>query len=219
MSIFELSTQVRSWDEVSDQTWGYWLSNGSWGEVRLASAADLLADSFAAQDEDPYPFITMIPNPTVYENIHPTLFFESMNTITSPISSIFGVFGTSASVSASAQTLIHIRNKLSNDEFNISLNSASLNYSFNDTILKTFTVSASSTFIAGLDIDEITKDYRAIVENFFAIPQNLTLNLGGYETQTLMEKSIPLHLTIDSLQTKIFQTTSTQMVLRQQVPL
>jgi hypothetical protein len=187
LSIFTLTTKPRTWSEVDDQIWDYWQINGSWEEVRLASAADLLVDSFFAQNGDPYPFITMRPN-AIYNDIHPTLFFESANVITNPLSSMFGVFGTSASVQAGKQTILHIRNKTTQQYFEIYQNSASLVYAFNDTILNVENLSASSRFIAGIDIDKISRQFRRIVENFFGVPQNLSINLGGYETETFTGK-------------------------------
>ena len=187
LSIFTLETQVRQWIEVESQTWNYWRINGSWEELRLASAADLLIDSFNVQDGDPYPFVTMRPS-SIYNDIHPTIFFDNINKITNPVSSLFGVFGTSASVAAGKQSIVHIRNKVTQDYFEIYQNSSSVVYAFNNNVLNVETVSASTRFIAGIDIDKISSRFRRTVERFFAVPQNLSLNLGGYETNTFTGK-------------------------------
>jgi hypothetical protein len=187
LSIFTLISEPRKWIEVAEQPWSYWAENADWERVSSISPGDILKDSFSIQGTDPYPFISMRPNDD-YEEIYPTIFFDNINKITNPVSSIFGVFQTSASIQAGKQTIVYMRNKLTQEYFEIYQNSSSIFYAFNETVLNTETVSASSTFIAGIDIDKISSRFRRIVERFFAVPQNISLNLGGYESNTFLGK-------------------------------
>lgn len=187
LSIFTLISEPRKWVEVAERTWSYWAENADWERVSSISPGDILKDSFTIQGTDPYPFISMKPNDD-YEEIYPTIFFDNINKITNSVSSLFGVFQASASVTAAKETLVHIRNRLTQEYFEIYQTSSSVVYAFNNTVLNTEPISASATFIAGIDMDKISARFRRIVERFFAVPQNLSLNLGGYETNTFTGK-------------------------------
>ena len=194
--IFNLTNEPRLWDETSSQNWSYWYATASWDELQTKTSADIRTDIFFAQDET-RPFFTMRPNPTSYANIHPTIFFNNLSIIRTPVTSMLGVFRNSASVSASTsasvQTLMRINSKNSPKNFRVDIQSSSVFYIFNngssDIRLKTSVLQSSAcAFIAGININDISKNYRSYVNDFFDNPQNIDLSLGGYQTSTFTGK-------------------------------
>lgn len=201
LSIFNLTNEPRTWDEVSAQTWSYWNSVASWEELSVKTSADIFLDNYFAQNQipadDPRTFITMRPNPTAYANIHPTIYFNNLSVTRKPTISLLGVFRNSASVSSSAQVLMRINSKNNTKNFSIDMTSSSVNYKFyngtSTTILKTSVLqSSSAAFIAGINIPEISNNYRAFLNDFFDNLQNLSLNVCGYDTQTYTGKMYAL---------------------------
>jgi hypothetical protein len=192
ISSIDLEQYENIWESVASEVWQFWLNDRTWFELLYDSSLDFFIDNYRIQGYDPYPFISMAPNQIfINEGIYPNIFFNSINVLTSPINSIFGVFGNSASVTMDNQILFKIRNRLTENYFEVYKNSSSVIYNYNNgsnNILSIKNVSASSHFIAGIDINEITRKYRRIVENFFDFPQNLSLSLGGFEQNVFKGK-------------------------------
>ena len=189
----DLSQYENTWDSGLEFTsWFTWTFEKIWEQLLIDTSLNFFTDNFRIQETDPYAFISMAPNQIfINEGVYPNLFFNSINILTSPINSIFGVFGNSASVTNDSQILFKIRDRLTENYFEVYKNSSSVVYNYNNgsnNILSIKNVSANSHFIAGIDINEITKRYKRIVENFFTIPENLSLSLGGYENNIFKGK-------------------------------
>lgn len=188
----DLEQYENIWESVASDVWQFWFNDRTWFELLYDSSLDFFVDNYRIQSSDPYPFISMAPNQIfIDEGVYPNLFFNSIDVLTSPINSIFGVFGNSASVTNDSQILFKIRDRLTENYFEVYKNSSSVIYNYNNgsnNILSIKNVSASSHFIAGIDINEITRKYKRIVENFFTVPENLSLSLGGYENNVFKGK-------------------------------
>ena len=172
-------------------SWFTWTFEKEWSQLLLDATLDFSIDNFRIQNET-YPFISMSPN-KVFENegIYPNIFFNSINVLTAPVNSIFGVFRNSASVTADNQILFRIRDRLTENYFEVYKNSSSVIYNYNNgsnNILSVKNISVNSQFIAGININQITKRYKRIIENFFQVPENLSVSLGGYENNVFKGK-------------------------------
>ena len=181
-AVFDVDVESRTWTEANERTWGEWYI-GLWDNVRLVYSAEFYTDNYSIQDET-YPFIKLRPN-TVYDPVYPTIYFNSANPIDTPVKSIFGTFKSPDSLPTTEQVLMYFTNKVNSNTFKVSLTNNDLKYIFTSssgsTLLENRSISASSNFVAGFDIDEITNNYNAVIGNFFSNPQNISLNLGGYE--------------------------------------
>lgn len=146
-----------------------------------------LNDNYAIQDSE-YPFLKLKPNSN-YNNINSSIYFSNLNILNNPLRSVFGVFESPSSLSASAEVLMTLSNSFNNNTFTVTVSSSGLQYLFNSVPLAAaLPLSPSSTFIAGFDLNQITLEYSDILQNFFSNPQNLSLRLGGTENSVYSGK-------------------------------
>ena len=185
ISVFQAQIENRTWSESSERTWSEWAA-GLWNEVRLIQPTEFYQDNFSIQDED-HPFIKLRPNES-YDPLYTTIFFQSINPINTPVKSIFGVFKAPNSLPESEEILMYFTNKSNSNIFKIILNSGSLQYLYNSQLIAEETISASANFIAGFDIDDIVANYGSIFGTFFSNPQNISMNLGNYQTSMFSGK-------------------------------
>jgi len=183
LSIFNLSVEYRTWSNVNERTWEYW-KNNDWQYMKIKSAADTFYDSLVLQDGD-YAFIKLKPN-EVYENVYGSIYYESMNPINSPVKSIFGVFRSPDVLTSTQEILMQFTSKINSNNFKIVVDENGLDYLYNDlSILNSpIALSASTDFVAGIEVDRINANYAAVLQNFFSSPQNISLNIGGYADNT-----------------------------------
>ncbi len=183
LGIFTLSVDPRTWLEASERDWIDWTSL-TWSEFRTESAADVLADSFIIQEGD-YPFISLKPN-SIYEGVYGSIYFSSSNPIDSTVNSIFGMFRSPDSLSATEEVVMQFNSKTNSNLFKVTISNAGLKYIYNDIVLATKSVTASTDFVAGIEINTLTREYFSTIGNFFSNLQNISLNLGGYEKSTFL---------------------------------
>ena len=145
-----------------------------------------LTDNYNIQDDE-YPFIKLKPNSS-YDTINSSIYFPNLNFLNSPLKSIFGVFESPSSLSATPETLMTFSNSFNSNTFTVTVSNSGLEYYFNATKIGDFALSASSTFIAGIDINTINTQYAGVLENFFFNPQNLSLRLGGTQNSVYSGK-------------------------------
>ena len=135
------------------------------------------SDNFLIQD-DVYPFISMSPNEN-YSDYYGTLYFSKLNQLNHPTSSIYGIFRAPEEINEE-QTILYFENSRNNDYFKVSIDSGSLQYIYNGSILTKTPVSSEELFSVGFDIDKISTTYASQIKNFFSNTENLSLNVAGY---------------------------------------
>jgi len=181
LDIFTLTLDPRTWIEATQRNWEFW-TNISWEQFTVESSANVLEDNFFIQ-EGPHPFIKLKPT-TAYDNVFGSIYFDSMNPITSPVKSIFGLFRAPEEIPEVPEIIMHFNNKINNNIFEILLGTNGLQYVYNNTVLQTKEVSPNSDFIVGIEIDKLNVEYSNILNNFFSSLQNVSLSLGGYGINT-----------------------------------
>jgi len=185
-TVFTSSANPRTWTEFNQQDWINWISQ-SWTGVITEEVSDIYTDNFLIQNNVDYPFLKIRPN-NAYVNIDGSLEFDSINPISDRVSSIHGVFEAPTTLDATPQTLMYFYNSLNNNNLKITIDSSGLKYLYNDILLNTESVSASSKFSAGIDIDKLNINYSNIIGNFFSNPKNISLSFMGYSTSTFLGK-------------------------------
>jgi len=184
--IFTTSVDIRDWSEFEQKNWLEWLSY-SWLGIQTEEASDILTDNFLKQIEGEYPFIKMRPN-DAYNNVDGSIEFDSINPITDRVASVYGIFQAPPTLSASSQVIMHFKNSINNNTFEVTLDNSGLKYAYNDVVLSTASVAASANFAVGIDIDKLSINYGNVLGNFFSSPQNISLSLMGYANSTFLGK-------------------------------
>ena len=148
-------------------------------------------ENYAIQDEE-YLYISMDPNDTyAINNSYGTIYFSKLNQTSSQIRSIHSILKSSADVST-RQSLLYISNNFDGNTFEVAINSGSIQYIYNETILNSESVGASSYFAAGIDFDKIQQTYYSTVGSFFSRPESLSLNFAGNQEETFLGKIFSL---------------------------
>jgi hypothetical protein len=181
LTVFDLSVDYRNWLEVNERSWEYW-KNNDWQTMRILSASDPLYDNLILQDGD-YTFIKLKPN-DLYNELNGSIYFDSMNPIDSAVKSIFSIFRAPDELPVEPEIVMQFTSKVSFNNFRIELNTEGLNYYYNEVLVANKAVGASADFIAGIELDTLNSTYSTLIGNFFASPQNLSLNIGGFEGNT-----------------------------------
>jgi len=153
-------------------------------------------ENYAIQNED-YPYISMDPN-NLYatSNSYGTIYFSKLNQTSSETRSIYSILKSSNNVST-RQSLMYISNNFDGNIFEVAINSGSIQYIYNETILNSAPVGASSYFAVGLDFDKIEQTYYSTVGSFFSRPESLSLNFAGNKEETFLGKIFSLTLNND----------------------
>jgi hypothetical protein len=153
-------------------------------------------ENYAIQDED-YPYISMDPNGTyLSNNSYGTIYFSKLNQTGNQTRSIHSILKSSNNVS-DRQSLMYISNNFDGNTFEVAINSGSIQYIYNETILNSALVGASSYFAVGIDFDKIEQSYYSTVGSFFSKPESLSLNFAGNQEQTFLGKIFSLTLNND----------------------
>jgi hypothetical protein len=153
-------------------------------------------ENYAIQDED-YPYISMDPNGTYLSNdSYGTIYFSKLNQTGNQTRSIHSILKSSNNVS-DRQSLIYISNNFDGNTFEVAVNSGSIQYVYNDTVLNSSTIGASSYFAVGIDFDKIEQSYYSTVGSFFSKPEYLSLNFAGNQQDVFLGKIFSLTLNND----------------------
>jgi hypothetical protein len=146
-------------------------------------------DNFSIQDED-YPFVSFNPNIS-YQDTYATVNFSTINQSTYTTKSINSILKTSSDIQTN-QSLIFIYNNSDTDSFSIILNSGSIQYLFNDTVIKSIATQTNRHISVGIDFDKISTDYASTVGTFFLNPERLSLNFANNENNKFLGKIFSL---------------------------
>ena len=153
-------------------------------------------ENYVIQDED-YPYISMDPNGTyLSNNSYGTIYFSKLNQTGNQTRSIHSILKSSNNVS-DRQSLMYISNNFDGNTFEVAINSGSIQYIYNETILNSALVGASSYFAVGIDFDKIEQSYYSTVGSFFSKPESLSLNFAGNQEETFLGKIFSLTLNND----------------------
>ena len=153
--------------------------------------SDFLKDNYNIQSDN-YAFVKMRPNQS-YSDIAGSIYFNSINPINSPVSSILGVFEMpdTLPVFANREPIMTFSNSFSSDKFVVCASEDGINFEFQNSA-STYQLgmyeTASARVFVGLDLENVTKNNFAIIGNFFSNTQNVSLNLGGYNNQVFNGK-------------------------------
>ena len=91
-------------------------------------------------------------------------------------------------LSASSQVIMHFKNSINNNIFEVTLDNSGLKYLYNNIVLSSASVTASANFAVGIDLDKLSINYNNVLGNFFSSPQNISLSLMGYADSTFLGK-------------------------------
>jgi hypothetical protein len=153
-------------------------------------------DNYEIQNED-YPYISMDPNGTYLSNeSYGTIYFSKLNQTGNQIRSIHSILKSSNNV-LDRQSLIYISNNFDGNIFEVAINSGSIQYIYNETILNSEPIGASSYFAVGIDFDKIEQSYYSTVGSFFSKLESLSLNFAGNQEETFLGKIFSLTLNND----------------------
>ena len=153
-------------------------------------------ENYAIQDED-YPYISMDPDGTYLSNdSYGTIYFSKLNQTGNKVRSVHSILKSSNNVS-DRQSLMYISNNFDGNTFEVAINSGSIQYVYNDTVLNSSTIGASSYFAVGIDFDKIEQSYYSTVGSFFSKPESLSLNFAGNEQDVFLGKIFSLTINND----------------------
>ena len=153
-------------------------------------------DNYEIQDEE-HLYISMDPNNTYAANeSYGTIYFSKLNQTNYQTRSIHSILKSSTDVST-RQSLLYISNNFDSNVFEVAINSGSLQYIYNETILNSTAVSASSYFAVGVDFNKIEQTYYSTVGSFFSRPETLSLNFAGNQEETFLGKIFSLTINND----------------------
>lgn len=160
------------------------------------------SDNFSIQNED-HTFISMLPNEN-YSDIESTIYFSKLNKTGSQTKSIYSVLKTSSDIS-SEQSVLYISNNTSLNYFEVKIISGSIQYIYNDEILNSLSISSSSEFVVGFNMDRISESHPQL-SSFFSNLDNTSLNFAGAKGNTFLGKVFSL-----TINNKFFTEKDTQL--------
>jgi hypothetical protein len=153
-------------------------------------------ENYVIQDED-YPYISMDPNNTyISSQSYGTIYFSKLNQTNYQTRSVHSVLKSSGDVST-RQSLIYISNNFDSNTFEIAINSGSVQYIYNETILNSASVGTNSYFAVGIDFNKIEQSYYSTVGSFFSRPETLSLNFAGNQEDVFLGKIFSLTINND----------------------
>jgi hypothetical protein len=153
-------------------------------------------ENYAIQNEA-YPYISMDPsNSYITNGSYGTVYFSKLNQTNYQTRSIHSILKSSSNVST-RQSLIYISNNFDSNIFEVAINSGSIQYIYNETILSSASVGANSFFAVGIDFNKIEQTYYSTVGSFFSNPETLSLNFAGNNQDTFLGKIFSLTINND----------------------
>ena len=166
------------------------------GSEKSAITSGFYEENYAIQDEN-YPFIVMDPTDSYINNgSYGTIYFAKLNQTNYQTRSIHSILKSSNDVST-RQSLLYISNNTQANVFEVAINSGSIQYLYNDTVLNSASISASSYFAVGIDFNKIEQEYYSTVGSFFSTPDTLSLNFAGNQEDVFLGKVFSLTINND----------------------
>jgi hypothetical protein len=153
-------------------------------------------ENYSIQDEE-YPFVVMDPTGSYISNgSYGTIYFAKLNQTSYQTRSIHSILKSSNDIST-RQSLLYISNNTQTNVFEVAINSGSLQYLYNDTVLNSSSISESSYFAVGIDFDKIEQTYYSTVGSFFSRPDTLSLSFAGNQEDVFLGKIFSLTINND----------------------
>jgi hypothetical protein len=125
-----------------------------------------------------------------------TIYFSKLNQTSYQTRSLHSILKSSSDVST-RQSLIYISNSSDSNIFEVAINSGSIQYIYNETILNSASVGINSFFAVGIDFNKIEQEYYSTVGSFFSRPETLSLNFAGNQQETFLGKIFSLTINND----------------------
>ena len=148
-------------------------------------------ENYEIQDEE-YPYISMDPSNTYITNgSYGSMYFSKLNQTNDQTRSVHAILKSSNDVST-RQSLIYIANNFDGNTFEVAINSGSIQYIYNETVLNSAPVGASSYFAVGIDFENFQETYYSTVQSFFSRPESLSLNFAGNQQDVFRGKIFSL---------------------------
>jgi hypothetical protein len=148
-------------------------------------------ENYSIQDEE-YPYISMDPTSSyILDETYGTIYFSTINQTSYQTKSLHSILRASDDVTT-RQSILYISNNIDTNVFEAYINSGSIQYRFNDTVIKSETISASSYFAVGINFDKIEQNYGTTVGSFFSRPETLSLNFSGKQQDVFLGKIFSL---------------------------
>ena len=153
-------------------------------------------ENYEIQDED-YPFIVMDPNNSYIDNkSYGSIYFSRLNKTNYQTRSIHSILKSSNDVST-RQSLLYISNNTQTNIFEVAIDSGSIQYIYNQTVLNSTPISESSYFAVGIDFNKIEQTYSSTIGSFFSRPETLSLNFAGNQEDVFLGKIFSLTINND----------------------
>jgi hypothetical protein len=147
------------------------------------STNEWLEDLTEIQDPEET-FYTLRPDSN-WEDVNGYILFENLNNVSKqPITGFYGIFEKSETQSG---TLVRIKDRLSNNFFEIVAADNKIEYKFfyngtTSTVVSSEEIANDQKFICGIDIDKFTRYFGNNLAAFFGNRKNLQVYVGGIET-------------------------------------
>ena len=166
------------------------------GSEKSLITSGFYEENYLIQNED-YPFIVMDPNNSYIDSgSYGTIYFPKLNQTSYQTRSIHSILKSSNDVST-RQSLLYISNNTQANVFEVVINSGSIQYLYNDAVLNSASISASSYFAVGIDFNKIEQTYHSTVGSFFSTPDTLSLNFAGNQEDVFLGKIFSLTINND----------------------
>lgn len=166
------------YDLAADKTWETTLS------IQDTSFSNIYEDNLKIQSGSSA-FFKIRPNYS-YSDINGSIEFSSINPLSDKTTSVHAVIRIPESLSTNSQTIMYFSNFTNNNFFKIELKESSINYIYNDILIKSNTISENELITCGFDLNEIDRSYENILNNFFATPELTSLSFMGRDSDTFL---------------------------------
>lgn len=187
-STFDVDRKRRTWQGVKSRTWEQWKSV-IWRQLVSSREIEPLFDNYFFQENLENNFYIKLKPTSTYANAFGAIVFSSMNILSDPIKSLFGLFSLNTSEaleieSGTEATIMYFKNNSTGDVFKIIYNDSlkEIQYIYNSTTIKSISFVPGTTdthFIVGFNIEDLTYSYFTIIKQFFSSPQNIEYRIGG----------------------------------------
>ena len=166
------------------------------GSQKSSISSGFYEENYAIQDEE-YPFILMDPNDSYIDSgSYGTIYFSKLNQTSYQTRSIHSILKSSNDIST-RQSLLYISSSNNTNAFEVVINSGSIQYLYNNTVLNSAPISASSFFAVGIDFDKIEQTYASTLGSFFSRTDTLSLNFAGNQEDVFLGKIFSLTINND----------------------
>ena len=145
-------------------------------------------DIHEGQEDNSEKYFTFRPN-AEWDNKNCYILFNNLNVLKENLKMFYAVFESDGT--SSNEILFKIVNKITQDFFTCSINGTDVKYSINisgnEIEIETLSITENEDFTCGFDISKISNlaEYKFNgINNFFSIPSNLSLYVGGDGSST-----------------------------------